>query len=72
MGLDREPLRAVRVRATLKYCEAFDLVPVVEGVETVGEYRALREMGVRAMQGYLFARPAVGVLPVPVVPPDAA
>jgi len=72
MGLDLDPQRLEQVRLTLAQLNAFGLVPVVEGVETVGEMRALRAMGVRAMQGYLFARPGVGVLPVPVVPDGAA
>ena len=67
-GLDRDPAVRERVRGTLGQLAAFGLVPVVEGVETPAELAALRALGVRAMQGYLFARPAVGVLPVPVVP----
>lgn len=68
MGLDQDAERRENVRQTLEQLHAFGLVPVVEGIETVGEYHALREMGVRAMQGFLFARPAVGVLPVPALP----
>jgi EAL domain-containing protein (putative c-di-GMP-specific phosphodiesterase class I) len=67
-GLDADPARQAVVRATLDQLAAFGLLPVVEGVETLGELSVLRGMGVRAMQGYLFARPAVGVLPVPVLP----
>jgi len=69
MGLDQDPEKRERVRQTLAQLAAFGLAPVVEGVETVGEYQALRAMGVRAMQGFLFARPAMAQLPVPVVPP---
>jgi EAL domain-containing protein (putative c-di-GMP-specific phosphodiesterase class I) len=36
---------------------------VAEGVETIEEYRALRDCGVRLMQGFLFARPAFEALP---------
>ncbi len=68
MGLDLDPQRMEQVRLTLAQLNSFGLVPVVEGVETVGEMRALHAMGVRAMQGFLFARPGIGVLPVPVVP----
>jgi EAL domain-containing protein (putative c-di-GMP-specific phosphodiesterase class I) len=68
MGLDHDPERLERVRQTLEQLRAFGMVPVVEGIETTGELAALRDLGVRAMQGYLFARPGLGVLPVPVVP----
>ncbi|MGK7869608.1 EAL domain-containing protein [Falsiroseomonas sp. E2-1-a20] len=68
MGLDQDPERLERVRQTLEQLRAFGMVPVVEGIETPGELAALRGLGVRAMQGFLFARPALGVLPVPVVP----
>ncbi|MBU8543323.1 MULTISPECIES: EAL domain-containing protein [Roseomonadaceae] len=68
MGLDKDEARFERVRETLEQLLAFGMVPVVEGIETPGELAALRRLGVRAMQGYLFARPGLGVLPVPVVP----
>jgi EAL domain-containing protein (putative c-di-GMP-specific phosphodiesterase class I) len=68
MGLDKDEARFERVRETLEQLLAFGMVPVVEGIETTGELAALRRLGVRAMQGYLFARPGLGVLPVPVVP----
>jgi EAL domain-containing protein (putative c-di-GMP-specific phosphodiesterase class I) len=68
MGLDTDPARRERVRQTLTQLAAFGLVPVVEGVETVGEMQALQALGVRAMQGYLFARPGLEVLPQPVLP----
>jgi EAL domain-containing protein (putative c-di-GMP-specific phosphodiesterase class I) len=68
MGLDQDPERLERVRQTLDQLRAFGLMPVVEGIETPGEMAALRGLGVRAMQGFLFARPGLGVLPVPVVP----
>jgi EAL domain-containing protein (putative c-di-GMP-specific phosphodiesterase class I) len=67
-GLDLDPARYEAVRGTLAQLQAFGLLPVVEGIETIGEYRALRALGVRAMQGYLFARPELDRLPVPVVP----
>ncbi|WP_328734130.1 EAL domain-containing protein [Falsiroseomonas selenitidurans] len=68
MGLDQDPDRFEKVRETLEQLHAFGMVPVVEGIETPGELAALRRLGVRAMQGYLFARPGLEMLPVPVVP----
>jgi EAL domain-containing protein (putative c-di-GMP-specific phosphodiesterase class I) len=69
-GLDLDAARHEAVRGTLAQLHAFGLVPVAEGIETEGEYRALRALGVRAMQGYLFARPALDRLPVPQMPGD--
>jgi EAL domain-containing protein (putative c-di-GMP-specific phosphodiesterase class I) len=36
---------------------------IAEGIETLAEYDALRTCGIRLMQGYLFARPALEALP---------
>ncbi len=68
VGLDRDPAQRARLAATLAELRGFGLAPVVEGIETMGELAALRALGVREMQGFLFARPAVGQLPVPLVP----
>jgi EAL domain-containing protein (putative c-di-GMP-specific phosphodiesterase class I) len=40
-----------------------NIEPVCEGIENVGEYDALRDLGVSLMQGYLFAKPAIAALP---------
>jgi EAL domain-containing protein (putative c-di-GMP-specific phosphodiesterase class I) len=36
--------------------------PICEGIETVDEFDALRDLGVTLMQGYLLARPALSSL----------
>lgn len=36
---------------------------IAEGIETFAEYETLRELGIRLMQGYLFAKPAFEALP---------
>ncbi|HMP63630.1 MAG TPA: EAL domain-containing protein [Phenylobacterium sp.] len=45
---------------------------IAEGVESQGELAALREMGVRYIQGYLLARPAFQALPLVSLPAPAA
>ena len=45
---------------------------VAEGIETVGEYDLLRELGVALFQGYLFAKPAFEALPQPLWPDATA
>ncbi len=41
---------------------------IAEGIETPAEYDALRECGIRLMQGYLLAKPALESLPSFTVP----
>ncbi|WP_336487735.1 putative bifunctional diguanylate cyclase/phosphodiesterase [Methylobacterium nigriterrae] len=45
------------VRSILDLCRNLGLACIVEGVETEAQARALREIGCRHMQGYLFGRP---------------
>ncbi len=68
MGLDTNAETHARVTASLAQLASFGIAPVVEGIETIGEMKALRSLGIRAMQGYLFARPGLDRLPDPVVP----
>lgn len=70
-GIDTDPVRRIIVRNTLATLTELGIQPVCEGIETVGEYEALRDLGVTLMQGYLFARPTVGRL-AEVVWPEGA
>lgn len=70
-GIDTDPVRRIIVRNTLATLTELGIQPVCEGIETVREYEALRDLGVTLMQGYLFARPTVGRL-AEVVWPDGA
>ncbi|WP_062115875.1 putative bifunctional diguanylate cyclase/phosphodiesterase [Aureimonas sp. AU40] len=45
------------LRSILMLCQSMTLECVVEGVETVEQLATLRELGARAFQGYLFAKP---------------
>ncbi len=56
--------RAATVMASItNLCSELGVDVLGECVETRAEYEALRRCGVRLMQGYLFARPAVAALP---------
>lgn len=70
-GIDTDPVRRIIVRNTLATLTELGIQPVCEGIETVGEYEALRDLGVTLMQGYLFARPTVGRLAEVVWPEEA-
>jgi len=51
------------VDGLVRMFERMDIAVVAEGIETSGEYEALRSIGVRYMQGYLLARPGYRSLP---------
>jgi EAL domain-containing protein (putative c-di-GMP-specific phosphodiesterase class I) len=50
-----QPLQIVRTIIELARVLGMDVV--AEGIETVEQYRLLRQLGCRFGQGYLFARP---------------
>lgn len=67
-GLDTSSVKQTIVRNTINMLRDLGITPICEGVESVGEYEALRELGVDLMQGYLFAKPALAALPGPIWP----
>ena len=48
---------AAIVRATLELAQALGIKTTAEGVETIEQYRLLRDAGATSLQGYLFKRP---------------
>ncbi|WP_199799922.1 EAL domain-containing protein [Aurantiacibacter arachoides] len=62
-GIDTDRAKRTIVRHTLAMLREFNIEPVCEGIETVGEYDALRDLGVSLLQGYLLAKPAIAALP---------
>jgi EAL domain-containing protein (putative c-di-GMP-specific phosphodiesterase class I) len=67
-GIDTDNVRQRIVRHMVRLCEDIAVRIIGEGVETLGESTALRDLGVYLQQGYLFARPATGEAAVPVFP----
>jgi EAL domain-containing protein (putative c-di-GMP-specific phosphodiesterase class I) len=62
-GIHADPIRAKITRAIVGLCKELHISVIAEGVETVQEALALKHLGVRLFQGYLFAKPAVEALP---------
>jgi diguanylate cyclase (GGDEF)-like protein/PAS domain S-box-containing protein len=56
-GICDSPREHAIVRAIIATAEALDATVVAEGIETERQRVALRRLGVRSGQGYLFARP---------------
>lgn len=68
-NIDSERARRSIVKAILSVCEDLAITPIAEGIETADEAKALRDLGVTLMQGYLFAKPAFQAV---VTDPDMA
>jgi EAL domain-containing protein (putative c-di-GMP-specific phosphodiesterase class I) len=72
--LDRKPRQQKLVAIVVHLCHELGALVVAEGIETNGEYEAVRDSGAQYGQGYLFARPsypipAITWPPPPVVEP---
>jgi EAL domain-containing protein (putative c-di-GMP-specific phosphodiesterase class I) len=61
--LDVSLPRRMIVDGVIRMCRALDITVIAEGIETTGELSALKELGVRYIQGFLFAQPAFEALP---------
>ena len=62
-NLDGSLPRRIIIDAVVKMCAALGVTVIAEGVETHSELEALRALGVRYIQGYLFAKPEFERLP---------
>lgn len=60
--IDSNPVRQAIVTGILVMARKLNIVIIAEGIETQAECDQLRSLGVRYMQGYLFARPTIGKL----------
>ena len=71
-GIDASMPRRMIVEGVIGMAKAMGITVIAEGIETEGEYRALRAAGIRYMQGYLFARPGFRSLPDFTLPDSGA
>jgi EAL domain-containing protein (putative c-di-GMP-specific phosphodiesterase class I) len=62
-GLDASLPRRMIVNGVVRMCDALGVTVIAEGIETEGELDALREIGVRYIQGFYFAKPEFERLP---------
>jgi len=61
-GVEASLPRRVIVDGIARMCRELGITLIAEGIETEAEYRALRALGIRYIQGYLIARPAFEAL----------
>lgn len=62
-GIDTSLPRRMIVEGMIRIAEKMGIIVIAEGIETIEEYRILREMGIRYIQGFLIARPGFRKLP---------
>jgi len=62
-NIDQDSVRQILVEAALQMCRKLNIRVIAEGIESLGELHALRDMGVELFQGYLLAKPAFESLP---------
>jgi len=67
--LDAQLPKRIIIEAVITMCAKLGITVIAEGVETEAELEALRALGVRYIQGYLFAKPAFERLPVVLLEP---
>ena len=63
-NIDRDPVRKAIVEGIVLVATRLGITIIAEGIETPEECHSLKDLGIRLMQGYLFARPTVGELAV--------
>lgn len=57
--IDSDPARSQVVSSLADMCEKLGITLIAEGVETSLEAKALQNLGIRLMQGFLFGQPTV-------------
>ena len=70
-NLEQRPAALIIVKQMVELSRALGSILIAEGIETLQEFHALRRCGIRFMQGYLFAKPAVEALPTFSFPEEA-
>ena len=63
-ALDASLPKRLIIDAVAKLCAKLGISVIAEGIETDTELNALREIGIRYIQGFLFAKPAFEAIPM--------
>ncbi|WP_309612210.1 EAL domain-containing protein [Sphingomonas sp.] len=69
-GIETSLPRRMIVEGVIRIADSLGITIIAEGIETKAEHDALRAIGVRYIQGYLFARPGFKCLPEILLPDE--
>jgi len=67
-GIDANPVKHAIVESIVRVCKRLEITVIAEGIETDAEALTLSELGIRYLQGFLYAKPGFESLPTPVFP----
>jgi EAL domain-containing protein (putative c-di-GMP-specific phosphodiesterase class I) len=70
-GIESSMPRRLIVDAVIRMATAMGILVIAEGIETEAELATLTDLGVRYIQGYLFAKPMLAALPIIDFPSEA-
>lgn len=70
-GIESSLPKRVIVSGIARMCKTLGITLIAEGVETFEEFATLRDLGIRYLQGYLLARPAIQMLPQVSMPSES-
>ncbi|MEO6365808.1 MAG: EAL domain-containing protein [Luteimonas sp.] len=62
--IDKDKVRRSIMAGIIATCRDLGCEILAEGVESAGEYRTLRDLGITLFQGYAFAKPGLETLPL--------
>jgi EAL domain-containing protein (putative c-di-GMP-specific phosphodiesterase class I) len=62
-GIETSLPRRLIVGAIASLCERMGITVIAEGIETTEELEAVRSLGIRYVQGFIFGQPEIGRLP---------
>lgn len=63
-GIEKDEVKQAIVEGIVLVAKRLNILVIAEGVETPLECSSILGLGIDLMQGYLFAKPAIGLLPV--------
>ncbi|MGC6329996.1 EAL domain-containing protein [Rhizorhabdus sp. FW153] len=64
-SIDTDRVKRSILKHTLNMVKDLGIQVICEGIETIGEFDVLRDMGVELMQGYLLGRPSIAAITSP-------
>jgi EAL domain-containing protein (putative c-di-GMP-specific phosphodiesterase class I) len=67
-SIDADKARRMIVSGLVRIALDMEIAVIAEGIETVEELQALRDVGIHLFQGYLFAKPALQDFPAVIYP----